>query len=351
LRESGLFGILFDAVAMGIAIETLEGQPLFANPALCSMLGFSEDELRGKHCVEFSPPEDANKDWALFEQLRRGSIDNYHLEKRFFRKDGTLIWGRLSVALLKNGASPSPLVVATVEDITDRRASEEKLQRSEANLQLLAGRLIQAQEEEQQRIARELHDDIAQRLSLLVMGLQELRDSLAAGQNGQSVLASELHDKSEEVAMDIQNLSHNLHSSKLHYLGLHFALRQLCERIAAHQHIQISFCCADLPGNLPADLELCIYRVAQEAVSNAVKHSHATKMFVELTCSDETMLLKVTDSGVGFDPSASHRGIGLTTMRERLRMFGGELFMESIPRKGTTIIAKVKLEKAKVMST
>jgi len=66
LRESGLFGILFDAVAMGIAIETLEGQPLFANPALCSMLGFSEDELRGKHCVEFSPPEDANKDWALF---------------------------------------------------------------------------------------------------------------------------------------------------------------------------------------------------------------------------------------------------------------------------------------------
>src|SRR5467141_3983345 len=92
----------FDAVAMGIAIETLEGQPLFANPALCSMLGFSEDELRGKHCVEFSPPEDANKDRALFEQLRRGSIDNYHLEKRFFRKDGTLIWGRLSVALLKN---------------------------------------------------------------------------------------------------------------------------------------------------------------------------------------------------------------------------------------------------------
>jgi PAS domain S-box-containing protein len=315
------------------------------------MLGFSEEELCVKHCVEFSPPEDAEKDWSLFEQLRQGSIDNYHLEKRFIRKDGTLIWGRLSIALMKDGASPSPLVVAMVQDITDKRAAEEKLQRSEVNLQLLASHLIQAQEEERQRIARELHDDIAQRLSLLVVGLEELSDSMAAAQNDQSVLASELHRKGDEVAMDIQNLSHNLHSSKLQYLGLHFALRQLCERNSLYHHIQIALRCADLPANLPSDLELCIYRVAQEAVSNAVKHSHATEMFVDLTCSDDTILLKITDSGVGFDLSASHPGIGLTTMRERLRTFGGELFVESIEGKGTTIIAKVKLEKAKGMST
>ncbi|HSS98092.1 MAG TPA: PAS domain S-box protein, partial [Terriglobales bacterium] len=175
-----MFEVLFEAVAIGVAVETLDGQPLFANAALCSMLGFSEEEFRGKHCVDFSPPEDAKKDWALFEQLRQGSIDNYQLEKRYFRKDGTLIWGRLRVALLKNGANMSPLVVAMLEDITDKRATEETLRRSEANLQLLTSRLIQAQEEEQQRIARELHDDIAQRLSLLVVGLDQLRDSLAA---------------------------------------------------------------------------------------------------------------------------------------------------------------------------
>jgi PAS domain S-box-containing protein len=351
LRERGLFGILFDAVAMGIAIETLEGQPLFANPALCSMLGFSEEELCRKHCVEFSPPEDAEKDWSLFQQLRQGSIDNYHLEKRFFRKDGTLIWGRLSIALMKDSASPSPLVVAMVQDITDKRAAEEKLQRSEANLQLLTGRLIQAQEEERQRIAGELHDDIAQRLSLLVLGLEELSGSMATGRNGQSVLASELHRKSEEVAMDVQKLSHNLHSPKLHYLGLRFALRQLSDKISRHYHIEINLHCAELPANLPSDLELCIYRVAQGAVSNAAKHSHATEIFVELTYRDETLLLKVADSGVGFDPSASHQGIGLTIMRERIRMFGGELFVESMEGKGTTIIAKAKLEKAKGMST
>jgi len=345
-----LFRSLFGAAPIGIALESLEGQPLFANPALCSMLGFSEEELRRKHCVEFSPPEDAEKDWSLFQQLRQGSIDEYHLEKRFFRKDGTIVWGRLSIALMKDNANPSPLVVAMVQDISEKKAAEEELQRSEANLQLLASRLIQAQEEERQRIARELHDDIAQRLSLLVVGLEELSGSMAAAQNSQSVFASELHRKGGEVAMDIQNLSRNLHSSKLHYLGLPFALRQLCDRISLLHQIRVTFRCDDLPANLRSDLELCFYRVAQEAVSNAVKHSQAIEMFVELTYSDETILLKVADSGIGFVPSASHQGIGLTTMRERLRIFGGELFVESMKGKGTTIIAKAKLEKAKGMS-
>jgi PAS domain S-box-containing protein len=345
-----LFRSLFEAAPIGIALESLEGQPLFANPALCSMLGFSEEELCGKHCVEFSPEEDAEKDWSLFQQLRQGSIDNYRLEKRFIRKDGTLIWGRLSIALMKDSASPSPLVVAMVEDITDKRTAEEKLQRSEVNLQLLASRLIQAQEDERQRIARDLHDDIAQRLSLLVVGLEELRKSVGAGQKRQSILASELHRKSAEVAMDIQNLSHHLHSSKLHYLGLQFALQQLCEKISLQHPIQITVRCADLPANFPPNLDLCIYRVAQEAVSNAVKHSHAREMFVELTCVDDAIVLNVTDSGVGFDLSATHQGIGLTSMRERLRMFGGELFVETTEGKGTTIIAKAKLEIAKGMS-
>lgn len=114
-----LFRDVFSASPIGIVIENLDGQPLFANPAFCSMLGFSEDELRSKHCVDFSPPEDAEKDWVLFQQLRAGSIDHYQLEKRYFRRDGSLFWGRLSISLLKN--RPSPLVVAMVEDITDKR--------------------------------------------------------------------------------------------------------------------------------------------------------------------------------------------------------------------------------------
>src|SRR5215475_15683718 len=116
--EAQLFRDVFNASPIGIVVENFEGQPLFVNFAFCSFLGFTEEELRSKHCVDFSPAEDAAKDWALFQQLRAGSIDHYQLEKRYFRRDGTLLWGQLSLSLLNIGASP--LVIAIVEDITDK---------------------------------------------------------------------------------------------------------------------------------------------------------------------------------------------------------------------------------------
>ena len=121
--DTQLFHDVFNASPIGIAVETLEGQPLFVNPAFCRFLGFSEEELRGKHCVDFSPREDAEKDWALFQQLRAGAIDHYELEKRYFRRDGSLVWGRLSLSLLKSHSSS--LVVGMVQDITEKKKAEE----------------------------------------------------------------------------------------------------------------------------------------------------------------------------------------------------------------------------------
>jgi len=137
-----LFRDVFHASPIGIAVEDFDGQPLFTNPAFCSFLGFSEEELRNKHCVDFSPLEDAQKDWALFQRLRAGSIDHYQLEKRYFRKDGSLVWGRLSISLFNS--RPSPLVLAMVEDITDKKRAEEKLHESEERLRLAvqAGRMF-----------------------------------------------------------------------------------------------------------------------------------------------------------------------------------------------------------------
>jgi PAS domain S-box-containing protein len=128
------FQDVFNASPVGIVVETLEGQPLFANPAFCAFLGFTKEELHTKHCVDFSPPEDAAKDWALFQQLRAGLIDHYQLEKRYFRRDGSLVWGSLSISLLKN--QPSPLVIAMVEDITAKKTAEEALRASEERLRL-----------------------------------------------------------------------------------------------------------------------------------------------------------------------------------------------------------------------
>ena len=121
--DTQIFRDVFNASPIGIAVENLEGQPLFVNRAFCEMLGFGEEELRSKHCVDFSPPEDAEKDWALFQQLRAGSIDHYQLEKRYFRRDGSLVWGNLSISSLKG--YPSRLVLAMVEDITAKKTAEE----------------------------------------------------------------------------------------------------------------------------------------------------------------------------------------------------------------------------------
>src|ERR1700751_5486944 len=122
-QDTQLFHVVFNASPIGIAVENLEGQPLFVNPAFCAFFGFSEKELLTKHCVDFSPREDAEKDWALFQQLRAGSIDHYQLEKRYFRRDGSLVWGSLSISLLKSSASP--LVLAMVEEITEEKKAEE----------------------------------------------------------------------------------------------------------------------------------------------------------------------------------------------------------------------------------
>src|SRR5580704_8579462 len=217
-RDDQLFLSVFKVSPIGIALEDLEGRPLFANPALCSMLGFTEEEMRNKHCVEFSPPEDAQKDWALFQQLLAGSIDHYHLEKRFVRRDGSLIWGHLSIRLVNRLASP--LVVAMVEDITEKKTVQRELLRSEANLQKLAGRLIQAQEAERTRIGRELHDDIHQQLVLLSIILDQVQQTLPESAAEIRPKLDEAREQLYSVSADVHALSHRLHSAKLDYLGL-----------------------------------------------------------------------------------------------------------------------------------
>lgn len=139
-----LFHYLFQQVALGIAVEDLDGKILLANPALCSMLGYADHELCGMNCSEFSDPQDAEDDWALFQQLRAGAIDNYSLEKHYLRKDGTNLWGRLNVSLLRNsGEESSPVVFAFLEDITERKLAEASSRESEQRLRLAvqAGRM------------------------------------------------------------------------------------------------------------------------------------------------------------------------------------------------------------------
>src|SRR3984957_3240337 len=133
-----LFHYVFEQASLGIAVEDLDGTLLLVNPALCSMLGYEENELCGMNCSQFAHPEDSQDDWALFQQLSTGAIDRYSLEKRYLRKDGAQLWGRLNVSLLKNDNGGSPLVFAFLENITERRRTEDALRESEQRFRLAA---------------------------------------------------------------------------------------------------------------------------------------------------------------------------------------------------------------------
>jgi PAS domain S-box-containing protein len=339
-----IFYDVFKASPIGIAVEDMEGRPLFANAALCSMLGLSEEEMRNKHCTDFSPPEDAAKDGALFAQLRQGSIDHYHLEKRFFRKDGTLIWGRLSISLMQNAAGSHPLVVAMVADVTEKRAAEEKLRQSEAKLQMLTGQLIQAQEVERAWVARELHDDVSQRLVLLALNLDRLQQDLPPSAEFTHEIAK-ARKEVEDLGNDIQGLSHRLHSSKLEITGLARAAASFCKELSDRQKVQIDFYSENIPKELSKEVSLCLFRVLQEALQNAARHSGSRHFQVSLTVASDELYLIVRDSGSGFDPveAVKGRGLGLTSMQERLKLVNGNLSISSQPHSGATIQARVPL--------
>jgi PAS domain S-box-containing protein len=343
-RDDQLFLSVFKVSPIGIALEDLEGRPLFANPALCSMLGFTEEEMRNKHCVEFSPPEDAQKDWALFQQLLAGSIDHYHLEKRFVRRDGSLIWGHLSIRLVNRLASP--LVVAMVEDITEKKTVQRELLRSEANLQKLAGRLIQAQEAERTRIGRELHDDIHQQLVLLSIILDQVQQTLPESAAEIRPKLDEAREQLYSVSADVHALSHRLHSAKLDYLGLASASASLCREFSKQQALKIDFHSEGVLNELPKEISLCLYRILQEALQNALKHSGSRPMCVSLIGTSDEIQLTVRDWGAGFDPAEALKGpgLGLTSMKERMKLVDGDLSIESQPQGGTTIHARVPLK-------
>ena len=329
-----LFRYLFEQASLGIAVEDLEGKILLANPALCAMLGYEANELSQMNCSQFSSSGDSAEDWTFFQQLRAGSIDHYSLEKRYVRKDGTRVWGRLNVSLLKASDGGTPLVFAFLEDITERKHSDEALSR-------MSRKLIRAQDEERSRIARDLHDDIGQRISLMAAELEQLQEDPSQT----SRRAQELRNKARELSNDVQALSHDLHSAKLEYLGLGKAMRSWCREFSERQKMEVEFMSHDVPGAVPPEISMCLIRVLQEGLHNAAKHSGVERMEVHLWGEAGVVQLVVRDSGKGFDLETALRGtgLGLTSMRERVRLVGGTIAIRSKPMSGNTIHVRIPL--------
>jgi len=331
------FRQLFEQASVGIALESMEGKLAIVNPAFCAIFGYTEAELHEMSCAQLSHPEDLAAEAPLFRELCGGKRSSYQIDKRFFRKDGALVWGRVSVSLLQPQDGTAPFIIGMLRDISH-------LKQRDQELVTLTGRLIEAQEEERRRISRELHDDIGQQAAAIAADLCVLRETMERGsQESASGLADMVSQLATELATSIHKLSHDLHSSRLQYLGLASALRDLCDKLAAQHHFTIELSVDCQVDRLPEPVELCMFRIAQEALSNVVKHSGGTTAFVRVAMCGETISLCVADDGIGFDTSAVCGGIGLTSMRERLRLVGGELFIKSSADTGTELVAEINL--------
>jgi PAS domain S-box-containing protein len=276
-------------------------------------------------------PEDKHR---IVCQRQSRIPDQKDLTFRMFASDGRIVWVRTLISLVstdQDGKRMSGFMV----DVSESKHAEEALKD-------LGGRLIAAQETERSRIARELHDDFNQRLALLSIELEQLGKRQKADLRQPCV---KLQKQVQEMSADIQGLSHRLHPAKLDHLGLSAAIRSLCEELSANADLKIEFHQHRLPATIPKDVALCLFRIAQEALRNCIKHSGALKAQVVLSRTRDAIRLCVSDDGCGFDPKskANERGLGFISMRERLHVVGGELHVYSEPQCGTRVEVSVPL--------
>jgi PAS domain S-box-containing protein len=256
--------------------------------------------------------------------------ERFQIEYRLRRHDGEYRWVLdIGVPQFKSDGSFAGYIGSCI-DISERKLADEAISS-------VSRRLIEAHEEERTRIARELHDDINQRLALLEIDLEQMDTaslSLSASLNIKA-----FQQRLSEVASDVQGISHRLHSSKLEYLGLAAAIRSFCKELSERQKVRINFTCDCTARTLPPEVSLCLFRVAQEALLNCVKHSGVRDFEVDLTELGEKIQLTVSDSGVGFDlmKTSHHTGLGLISMHERVRLIKGTISILSEPMKGTRV--------------
>jgi PAS domain S-box-containing protein len=261
---------------------------------------------------------------------------SFAMEYRLRRKDGEYRWiVDIGVPRFNPDGSFAGYIGSCL-DVTDRRLAEEALAS-------VGRRLIEAQEEERKWIARELHDDIGQRIALVAVELDRCGQQVT---NAPTIVRDHIRQASQlvsDVSDDIQAISHRLHSSKLEYLGLATAAKTFCRDLSEQRHVRIEFKHSDIPDTLPKEISLCLFRVLQEALQNAVKHSGAADVSVKVQGTLDGIHLTVSDSGVGFNwrHAVNGRGLGLISMRERLRLVNGEFSIQSEPGRGTTILARV----------
>lgn len=313
-----------------------------ANPAACRLLRLPERELIGRPARDILGSKTARPDW--YEELAAGNPP-VALEKELVAGDGSRISVLFTAAYLRG--SKEAEVVCVAQDVSAWRETQRQLRARRQELRSLARRLIEAQEDERARLARDLHDDVTQRLGLLAIEAGKLRRADGLPQEARDRLQA-LQEDAITLSQDVQRLSRSLHPSLLSDLGLGSALRAECERVGGRLGIPVSCAAEDVAGMLGREETLALYRIAQEALNNVVKHSGASEVDVELDVRQSGIRLTVSDNGRGFDATGvrGRGGLGLVGMEERARLAGGTLSVVSAPGAGAKIQVEIPMKES-----
>lgn len=347
LRESERrFRIIADSAPVLIWMCDSEKSWYFFNKPWLAFTGRSAEQESGSGWLSGIHPEDRPGFVKSFHEAfdRRAP---FQLEYRLRHKDGGYRW--LTVTGVprfdtrgggeEQAAAGGPFqgYIGSCTDITQQKETE-KAARD------FSGRLIRAQEDERARLARELHDDISQRLAraAIDIGCFARAASLNTAEEG---LVQGVRQELVRLGQDVHALSYQLHPSVLVDLGLEEALQSECDEFSRRESVAVQLKLRELPAAISREAAICLFRIAQEGLRNAVRHGRADRIEVSLRGMDEGLQLAVHDNGCGFDPSHSRRGpsLGIASMRERARLLNGDLDIESEPGAGTTVIAWVPL--------
>jgi len=332
---------LFDNASDAIWVHDMKGNITLANRACEVLTGYSMSELPGRNVREFLTPESRALARQVRDRLLRGEGMEERYEQRLIKEDGLEAIMQVATRLIVSDGRPQAFQ-NMARDITEER-------RLQDNLQFYLRQVLQAQEDERKRLARELHDDTSQQILLLTHGVDNLA-SKAEGYLPQELRdeMGKLYELSEQTYHGVRHYAQALRPRILDDLGLVSALRWLAEEIGRFSGVDIEVNSGDLP-QLSPETQLVLFRIAQEALNNVHRHSGASKASIALECLESEITVRIVDNGKGFKPPRqlsdfARRGrLGLTGMTERARLIGGEVEVSSEEGKGTTIVVRAPI--------
>jgi PAS domain S-box-containing protein len=347
LRESeATIRALLETASQSILAVDLNGAVVLANRMAEEMFGYERSELLGMPLERLLPERRRTSHLsyrAEFAAHPRTRPMGAGMELQGLRKDGTEF--PIEVSLSSVQTSRGTLAVAFITDITKRKQAETALQKSENDLRALARSLLTAQEDERRRVARDLHDDVTQRLALLSIEIGKLAAEFPPSEDRIGTRLRSFQGQARLASKEVHRLSHGLHPSVIEDFGLSTALEEFCEEFGKAQGINLRFDGLAADAGLSAEGASCLYRIAQECLRNAAKHAGATEVHVGITSDGANVQLTVKDNGSGFCVGADRvtSGLGLVSMKERIKMAKGTISITSHPGQGTEIVASVPL--------